>query len=95
MNAVSAPLAHLQKRRREVVTPEGIVLPFHVASRAARAGALVLDLVLLTVIGTVVTVGLLYLVFGVFSLDEADAVGGAAEFIFVVWTLFWFLLWNG
>jgi uncharacterized RDD family membrane protein YckC len=95
VNAGSLPLAHLEKRRREVVTPEGIALPFHVASRAARAGALVLDLVLLFAIGIAVTVGLIYLVFGVFSLEESEALGGAAEFIFVVWTLFWFLLWNG
>lgn len=95
MNAVSVPLANLEKRRREVITPEGVTLPFHVASRAARAGALVLDMVLLTTVGIAVTIGLLYLVFGVFSLEESDAVGGAAEFIFVFWTLFWFVLWNG
>jgi len=95
MNAVSVPLAHLEKRRREVITPEGVTLPFHVASRAARGGALMLDMVLLTTIGIVVTIGLLYLVFGVFSLEESEAVGGAAEFIFVFWTLFWFVLWNG
>ncbi len=97
MNAASLSSAHLAKRRREVVTPEGIALPFHVASRAARAGALMLDMLLLAGIGIIVTIFLIYLVFGVFTLDGADAagIGGAAEFIFVVWTLFWFVLWNG
>ncbi len=95
MVAATLPRAHAEKRRRELVTPEGIALNFHVASRAARAGALLLDFVMLTVIGITVTIALVYLVFGVASLDEREAAGGAVEFVFVLWTLFWFLLWNG
>jgi uncharacterized RDD family membrane protein YckC len=94
MTAATLQSDHLAKRRRTITTPEGIALPFHVASRAARAGALVLDFLLLMIIAIVVTVGLMYLAFGVFSLEES-AEGGAGEFIAVVWTLFWFLLWNG
>ncbi len=95
MNAAALARGQLDKRRREVVTPEGIALPFFVASRSARAGALALDLTLLATISVVVTIALLYLVFGVFSLDETEGLTGAAEFIFVLWTLFSFLLWNG
>ncbi|QYU67262.1 RDD family protein [Leptolyngbya sp. 15MV] len=46
-------------------------------------------------IAIAVTIGLLYLVFGVFSLEESEGLTGAAEFIFVVWSLFSFVLWNG
>lgn len=43
MSGGSIQMAHQAKRRREVVTPEGIALPFSVASRGARAAALLLD----------------------------------------------------
>ena len=41
--------AQRARRMREVVTPEGIALPFTVASRAARAGALIIDFIILFV----------------------------------------------
>ena len=95
MSAAAIQPARQAKRLRQVVTPEGIALPFHVASRAARAGALVLDMVILLVTSIAVTLLLIYLAFGVFALDENEAVSGAGEFLIVLWTLFWFVLWNG
>ena len=96
-SAQAAPhLAQRAKRRREVVTPEGIALSFTVASRSARAGALILDLVLMTVVGIGVTLLLIWIGGGLFDgAGENDEMSGAAEFIAVFWTLFWFLLWNG
>ncbi|MGC1270535.1 MAG: RDD family protein [Croceibacterium sp.] len=38
--------AAIAKRQRELVTPEGLALPLTIASRGARAGALLLDLAL-------------------------------------------------
>lgn len=35
---------YTEKRIRQVITPEGLSLPFTVASRGARIGALLLDL---------------------------------------------------
>jgi len=97
MTSQAAPhLAHRARRRRDVVTPEGIALPFTVAGRSARAGALLLDLVIMFVTGVLVTLALIWIAGGLF-----DAVGGpgqmsgAVEFIVILWTLFWFLLWNG
>ncbi|WP_374407951.1 RDD family protein [Pelagerythrobacter sp.] len=87
-------LAHRAKRRREVITPEGIALSFTVASRGARAGALILDLVLMFVIGIGVTLLLIWIGGGLFD-SGSQNIGGASEFIAVFWTLFWFLLWNG
>lgn len=95
MSAAAIKPVRQAKRLRQVVTPEGIALPFHVASRAARAGALVLDMVILTVAAIAITLLLMYLAFGVFSLDEDEMVSGAGEFLVVLWTLFWFILWNG
>lgn len=81
------------KRRRQVVTPEGIALPFTVGSRAARAGALLLDYLIL-VAGTItVTLLMIWLGSGL-GLDGQEA-EGAEEFLIVLWTLLWFLAWNG
>lgn len=49
------------RRRRELVTPEGLALPLTIASRAARAGALLLDL-------TVIFFSLTVLLFAVIAM---------------------------
>lgn len=50
MNATATLLRpDIARRRRELVTPEGLALPLTIASRGARAGALVLDLMLIFV----------------------------------------------
>jgi uncharacterized RDD family membrane protein YckC len=51
------------KRQRELVTPEGLSLPLTVASRGARAGALLVDLVLIF-LGFLV-LGILFLLIGI------------------------------
>lgn len=87
--------APFDKRLRVLVTPEGIALPFRVASRAARAGALTLDFILLFTVGFIVTL-VLGMIFGsLFDTNGEGDVSGAAEFLIVLWTLFWFFLWNG
>ncbi|RXZ64397.1 RDD family protein [Pelagerythrobacter rhizovicinus] len=97
MSVQAAPhLAHRARRRRDVVTPEGIALPFTVASRSARAGALLIDLTLIFVTSVVVTLALIWIAGGLFRTGGvAGDTSGAIEFIAVFWTLFWFLLWNG
>ncbi|OZA92633.1 MAG: hypothetical protein B7X57_07610 [Erythrobacter sp. 34-65-8] len=87
--------AYVDKRLRELVTPEGIALPFRIASRGARAGALILDMVILFMSALLVTLLLIYLASGLFSLDAEIDQAGAGEFLLVIWTLFWFFLWNG
>lgn len=97
MSRRAAPhLAHRARRRRDVVTPEGIALPLTVASRSARAGALLIDLTLMFVTAFVVTLALIWIAGGLFEPGgEPGVMRGALEFIAVFWTLFWFLLWNG
>jgi uncharacterized RDD family membrane protein YckC len=80
------------RRRRQLVTPEGLALPLTVASRGARAGALLLDLTLIFVGFLVLFFALLAMGIGVFELaaDEADG-SPAIEFIAVVMILLVFL----
>ena len=47
MTAVASYRRAGARRQRELVTPEGLSLPLTVASRGARAGALLVDLVLI------------------------------------------------
>ena len=91
----SAYRRHDAKRRREVVTPEGIALPFTVASRAARAGALILDFLILFFGTVAVTLLMIWVAGGLAGLEASADQSGAGEFLMVVWTLFWFLAWNG
>ena len=85
-------------RTRRMVTPEGIVLPLTLASRGARFGALTIDLILVSVLMAITTVGLIYLAGGVLHLDGANAPKGAAgralEFLVIVWIGAMFLFRN-
>ncbi|MFA9200818.1 MAG: RDD family protein [Cypionkella sp.] len=85
-----AVLPYDAKRRRTVVTPEGIELPLTLATRGARLGALTLDYLILLVTTVAVT---LFLAITAGGLGDGD--GPAGEFLGVVWMLFWFLAWNG
>jgi uncharacterized RDD family membrane protein YckC len=89
-----APIPYDSRRRREVITPEGIALPFVVATRGARFGAFVLDYLILSVTTIAFSLLIAWIAGGVGALDSADS-GGAAEFLTILWTLVWFLAWNG
>lgn len=80
----------LEKRQRVLVTAEGLALPLTVASRGARAGALILDFIILHLTMLLVTLLLLYLGLGVLGLEE-NAGGGALEFLAVLWLVGMFL----
>ena len=87
----TAPGREFAKRQRDLVTPEGLALPLTIASRGARAGALLLDL------GTILlALFLLGVVLGVVGLGaiEADmeAASPAVELLLVLLILFLFLL---
>lgn len=87
MNA--AALRHDARRRRELVTPEGLALPLTVASRGARAGALLLDLAIVFFAFLVIVVALALAGFGIFE-SGADA-QPALELILVFLILLVFL----
>ncbi len=100
MTAATATPTRLMRsdRDRTMVTPEGIALPLTIASRGARAGALILDLVIigLAMIGT--TLALIAIAGGTLGVlakaEEASATGHALQFLFIVWMAAMFLFKN-
>jgi len=88
--ATAPHLAREAKRRRELITPEGLALNLTIASRGARAGAIILDFILIHVTMLVVTLLLMYLAFGVFGVSGMSA-GGPLELLAVVWLIMMFL----
>ncbi len=91
MTAAITPHPSVQKRQRELVTPEGLALPLTVASRAARAGALLLDLTLIYVGFLALFLLLVAMGIGVFDFTAGSEPGPAIEFIVVVMILLFFL----
>ncbi|MXO56104.1 RDD family protein [Altererythrobacter gangjinensis] len=83
------------KRQRILVTPEGVALPLTIASRGARAGALMLDFLILMVSTVSLTVMMMFIGFGSLNGAVDEKLPGATEFIFVLWSLMWFIAWNG
>lgn len=85
-------------RDRVMITPEGIVLPIVLASKGARAGALIMDLALVTLLQIVTTIMLASIAFGGLSefFEESDKAAGlgALEFLFVLWIIAMFLFRN-
>jgi uncharacterized RDD family membrane protein YckC len=89
MNAVMPHPPGHAPRRRELVTPEGLSLPLTVASRSARAGALLIDIGLI-VIALLLLAFLLVLV-GINVFEGADdSARPAAELIAVLMILLLF-----
>lgn len=93
VNAALAPhLAHQLKRRREVVTPEGIALPLTVAARSARLGALLLDFLIIGVSWIALTLLLIWIFSGSLdALEQEAGVSGAAEFLIILFIIMTFL----
>jgi len=73
----------IARRRRELITPEGLALPLTIASRGARAGALLLDLALIFVLFLVLGLILIVMGIGVLDIETAQATP-ALEFIGVL-----------
>lgn len=91
-----APLDHDARRRRMVITPEGVPIPFLLASRGARAGALFLDLAM--IVGAMIgaTLVLAKVADGVgLSFNDGDTPQGrATQALVVVWIIALFLFRN-
>ena len=86
----AAALRRDERRKRELVTPEGLALPLTVASRGARAGALLLDLAILFFGFLLLVVVLMFAGFGMS--DPADIENQPAlELVFVLLILTVFL----
>ena len=80
------------KRRRQVVTPEGIALPFTVATRSSRVGALLVDFIILCVTALVFILLLVWLVSSLdTNISNDGAVSGALEFVVILAIALFFL----
>ena len=83
-----------EKRKRMLVTPEGIAVPVSIASRGSRLGALVLDLLLLFFGFFAILLILIFAFAGLAAQIESTLDGsmsGAGEFLVIVLILMMFL----
>jgi len=87
----TAMQAGLSKRARTLVTPEGLSLPLTVGSKGARAGALILDLVILVVGTIVVLVTLSAIGLGLFDTGSSPDTNPVMQGVMVLVILFMFL----
>lgn len=86
------------RRARTLVTPEGLALPITLAPRASRAGALIIDIMIL--VAGLIAFQLLVLwvangVMGGTAFDPNRMSNGALEFLGIVAALFVFATWYG
>ena len=85
-------------RNRTVITPEGVALPFVLATRGARAAALMLDLIMVVTAMTVTTLTLMWLASGVgIKFDDMDSgtpKSRAVQALVVMWIIAMFLFRN-
>jgi len=83
------------KRRRTMVTPEGIALPITLASRGTRFGALLLDLLIIFTVYVVTMIVLASIGLSTMSGDLAGNAGPVQELLVVIFMIASFLLFNG
>jgi len=84
------------RRARTLVTPEGLSLPITLAPRLARAGALIIDVMIIVTGLVAVQLLLLWTVDGIVRdtpLDPDRLSGGAAEFLGILLVLLGFFAW--
>ncbi len=97
MSAAAATLP-AENRARTLMTPEGIALPITIASRGSRAGALMLDVMIIVFGLLAFYLILLWIAGGLLDgtgLDPAAAPRGAQEFMQIVLVLIGFFTWYG
>ena len=96
--SAAATRLHRSDRYRTMVTPEGIALPLTLASRGARLGALVLDLIFIGILMVVTTLVLISIAGGTAVFSDpgknGPAIMHALEFLAVLWIAAMFLFRN-
>ncbi|SMC75187.1 RDD family protein [Novosphingobium sp. B1] len=85
-----------ERSRRIVITPEGVPLPFTLASRGSRAAALFLDLVMIigAIVGATVILVKLAGIVGINLESSASPAGHAVQALSVLWIIVLFLFRN-
>ena len=82
----------IRSLKRTFITPEGVDLRLELGSAGTRAGAFMIDLILMVVALVIFTLTLLYLTSGFKPSGPGETVG---EFIVAVWLIGFFILRNG
>jgi len=100
MSKAAAPAAARQadKRTRTLVTPEGLALPITLAPRASRAGALILDVFIISAGLIAFQLVMRWIAGGLLDgtgFDPDNASRGAMEFLAIIFALFAFASWYG
>jgi len=88
-----AQRTHAAKRARQLTTPEGLALPLTLASRGARAGALMIDLVVFLLSLIVLQIFFQLLIGN--TAEQGGEASPAAEFAYVLAIITLFLLRQG
>jgi uncharacterized RDD family membrane protein YckC/uncharacterized membrane protein YhaH (DUF805 family) len=81
--------------RRTFVTPEGVDLRLELGAAGSRAGAFLIDVVLIMIILIAMTFGLIYLVSATHAVRSGSGMAGADQVFAVVWLVGAFVLRNG
>ena len=89
----SATRVHNAKRRRQLVTPEGVPLEVTLATRGSRLMALVLDYIIMNLAAVALFLVLLLIGINLFDFDSVDS--AAVEFLVVLLIIAAFAIFNG
>jgi uncharacterized RDD family membrane protein YckC len=81
----------IRSLKRTFITPEGVDLRLELGSAGSRAGAFMIDMILMVVVLAAMTFGLIYL----FSATGKAGGEGVAEVLAVLWLIGFFVLRNG
>jgi uncharacterized RDD family membrane protein YckC len=89
--AVATRAQTIRSLKRDFITPEGVDLKLELGSAGSRAGAFMIDIILMLVVLIALTFGLLYLL----RASEVVNAGDSVEVLAVIWLLGAFVLRNG
>jgi uncharacterized RDD family membrane protein YckC len=97
--AASKPDAARQDRRaRTLVTPEGLALPITLAPRASRAGALIIDVIIIVTALVIFQLTMVWIAGGLMDgtgFGAGSGSQGAREFLAIIMALIAFAAWYG
>jgi uncharacterized RDD family membrane protein YckC len=89
---VATSAIKVRNLKRTFITPEGVDLRLELGSAGSRAGAFIIDLVLMTLILTAVTILTVYLFWATLNTKGG---GGPGQFLTILWLIGFFVLRNG
>ncbi len=98
MSKPPLPAPRPDRRARVMITPEGLALPVAIAPRAARAGALIIDVVIICVGLIIFQLTMNWIVDGLMGglgLTPGSGRMGAYEFLVILFLLTVFVAWYG